>query len=195
MLQLQCSIHRGDYEKEEVAQQAVNATLLKLKDYYENECVSVTDLMTEDARKVNFGSQENTYFEPLENRYLSKEVIHAKKVSIIGSSSSDIADNIKVGFTPDQLKWCNEYAGDVWKFMIERQLLYSTNPEETQKFMQDGPFTLSFGKDSPSRIGVWMGWQIVRKYMRENKTVTLEELFMNMDSQSILEKSGYKPQN
>jgi hypothetical protein len=40
-----------------------------------------------------------------------------------------------------------------------------------------------------------MGWQIVRKYMQENKSVTLEQLFKDMDSQSILEKSGYKPQN
>jgi len=129
------------------------------------------------------------------NTLLDRMIMEGKILLLQDATLPDIADNIKIGFTPDQLKWCNEYAGDVWKFMIERQLLYSTNPEETQKFMNDGPFTLSFGKDSPSRIGVWMGWQIVRKYMKENKTVTLEELFKNMDSQSILEKSGYKPQN
>ena len=129
------------------------------------------------------------------NTLLDRMIMEGKILLLQDATLPDIADNIKIGFTPDQLKWCDEYAGDVWKFMIERQLLYSTNPEETQKFMQDGPFTLSFGKDSPSRIGVWMGWQIVRKYMQENKTVTIGELFKNMDSQSILEKSGYKPQN
>ena len=129
------------------------------------------------------------------NTLLDKMIMEGKILLFQDATLPDITDNIKIGFTPEQLKWCDEYAGDVWKYMIERQLLYSTNPEETQKFMQDGPFTLSFGKDSPSRIGVWMGWQIVRKYMKENKTVTLEELFKNMDSQSILEKSGYKPQN
>ena len=129
------------------------------------------------------------------NTLLDRMIMEGKILLLQDATLPDIADNIKIGFTPEQLKWCDEYAGDVWKFLIERQLLYSTNPEETQKFMQDGPFTLSFGKDSPSRIGVWMGWQIVRKYMKENNTVTLEELFKNMDSQSILEKSGYKPQN
>jgi hypothetical protein len=129
------------------------------------------------------------------NTLLDRMIMEGKILLLQDASLPDIADNIKIGYTPEQLKWCDEYAGDVWKFMIERQLLYSTNPEETQKFIQDGPFTLSFGKDSPSRIGVWMGWQIVRKYMQENKTVTLEQLFKNMDSQSILEKSGYKPQD
>jgi len=129
------------------------------------------------------------------NTLLDRMIMEGKILLLQDATLPDIADNIKIGYTPEQLKWCNEYAGDVWKFLIERQLLYSTNPEETQKFMQDGPFTLSFGKDSPSRIGVWMGWQIVRKYMQENKSTTLEQLFKNMDSQSILEKSGYKPQN
>jgi hypothetical protein len=129
------------------------------------------------------------------NTLLDHMIMEGKILLLQDATLPDTPDNIKIGFTPDQLKWCNEYAGDVWKFLIERQLLYSTNPEETQKFMQDGPFTLSFGKDSPSRIGVWMGWQIVRKYMEENKMATLEQLFKNMDSQAILEKSGYKPQN
>lgn len=129
------------------------------------------------------------------NTLLDRMIMEGKILLLQDATLPDTPDNIKIGYTPGQLKWCNEYAGDVWKFLIERQLLYSTNPEETQKFMQDGPFTLSFGKDSPSRIGVWMGWQIVRKYMQENKTVTIEQLFKNMDSQSILEKSGYKPQD
>jgi len=129
------------------------------------------------------------------NTLLDKMIMEGKILLFEDAVLPDTPDETKIGFTPEQLKWCNEYAGDVWKYMIERQLLYSTNPEETTKFMNDGPFTLSFGKDSPSRIGVWMGWQIVRKYMNENKSATLEQLFKNMDSQSILEKSGYKPQN
>ena len=129
------------------------------------------------------------------NTLLDRMIMEGKIMLFEDAVLPEVADSVKIGFTGEQLKWCNEYAGDVWKFMIERQLLYSTNPEETQKFMQDGPFTLSFGKESPARIGVWMGWQIVRKYLEENKSITLEQLFKNMDSQSILEKSGYKPQN
>ena len=129
------------------------------------------------------------------NTLLDRMIIEGKILLFLDAVLPDTPDNIKIGYTSDQIKWCKENAGEVWKFYIERQLLYSTNPEETRNFIQDGPFTLSFGKEAPSRIGVWIGWQIVRKYMQENKSVTLEQLFKDTDSQSILEKSGYKPQD
>ena len=128
------------------------------------------------------------------NTLLDKMIVEGKLLLLLDAVLPDTPDNIKIGYTADQLAWCSENAGNVWKYFIERQLIYSNNPEETKNFIQDGPFTLSFGKESPSRIGAWIGWQIVRKYMQENKSVTLEQLFKNTDSQTILEKSGYKPQ-
>ena len=129
------------------------------------------------------------------NTLLDRMIVEGKILLLLDAVLPDTPDNIKIGYTPNQIKWCNDNAGNVWKYFIERQLIYSNNPEETRTFIQDGPFTLSFGKESPSRIGAWIGWQIVRKYMQENKTETLEQLFKNTDSQSILEKSGYKPQD
>ena len=129
------------------------------------------------------------------NTLLDRMIAEGKLLLLLDAVLPDTPDNIKIGFTPDQMKWCTDNAGNVWKFFIERQLIYSNNPEETRTFIQDGPFTVDFGKESPSRIGAWIGWQIVRKYLQENKTATLEQLFKNTDSQSILEKSGYKPQD
>jgi hypothetical protein len=40
---------------------------------------------------------------------------------------------------------------------------------------------------------VWVGWQIVRKYMQENKDVTLQQLMAQKDAQYILNGSKYKP--
>jgi uncharacterized protein YjaZ len=59
-------------------------------------------------------------------------------------------------------------------------------------FMVDGPFTSSFSQESPARTGAWLGWQIVKAYMKKNN-VSLKQLLDNVDSQEILEKSGYKP--
>lgn len=129
------------------------------------------------------------------NTLLDRMIMEGKILLFMDAVIPDTPDNIKIGYTPDQIKWCEENAGNVWKFFIEQRLFYSTNPEETRRYIQDGPFTLSFGKDAPSRVGAWIGWQIVRKYIQENKSVSLEQLFKNMDSQSILEKSGYKPQD
>ncbi len=97
-----------------------------------------------------------------------------------------------IKYTPDQLKWVNENEHNLWSFIIENQLLYSTDAKAITMFMTDGPFTSGFSDASPSRTGHWIGWQIIRNYMKNNR-VTLKELLEDTDSQKILQESGYKP--
>lgn len=104
----------------------------------------------------------------------------------------DEKPEILMKYTAEQLKWVNENEKNLWSFIIENQLLYSTDAKAITMFMTDGPFTSGFSDQSPSRTGHWLGWQIVRNYMKNNK-VTLKELLEDTDSQKILQQSGYKP--
>ncbi len=64
-----------------------------------------------------------------------------------------------------------------------------------QVYLTDGPFTAGLGdkNESAPKLGVWIGWQMVRKYMLENPDVTLQQLMADTDAQKILVKSKYKP--
>jgi hypothetical protein len=53
---------------------------------------------------------------------------------------------------------------------------------------------MEFSKDSPSRLGEWIGLQIIRSYMQKNRDVTLQMLLQETDAQKILTLSGYKPE-
>lgn len=97
-----------------------------------------------------------------------------------------------IKYSPEQLKWVIDNEQNLWSFIIENQLLYSTNAKAITMFMTDGPFTSGFSDESPSRTGHWLGWQIVRNYM-DNNRVTLKELLDETDYQKILQESGYKP--
>lgn len=103
------------------------------------------------------------------------------------------ADYQKIAYTPDQVKWCRENEVKIWAFFISQQLLFITDTKEIVNYIPDAPFTKGLPKESPGRIGWWVGWQIVRKYMDKNREVTLQELMQNTDSQQILNLSGYKP--
>jgi hypothetical protein len=61
-----------------------------------------------------------------------------------------------------------------------------------QKFIGDAPFTYAFGKESPGRAAVWLGWQIVKAYA-ENNNLKVKTLMNENDYQKILNKSEYKP--
>ncbi|MHC1776550.1 MAG: hypothetical protein AB9834_14190 [Lentimicrobium sp.] len=101
-------------------------------------------------------------------------------------------DYLIAGFSASQMAWCKENESKLWEFLIENELLYSSNAEPMSMFMTDGPFTASFSQESPSRTGAWLGWQIVKKFAEKTKT-GIKELMANANSQEILEKSGYKP--
>ncbi len=128
------------------------------------------------------------------NTLLDKMIYEGKVLVFMDAVIPETPDSTKIGYTSSQLRWSQQNASNIWKYFIENKLLYSSNPEVTKKFIQESPFTVSFGRESAPRFGAWTGWQIVREFMNKNKSVTLEQLFRMTDSQAILEKSGYKPE-
>lgn len=105
---------------------------------------------------------------------------------------NSVPENLIVGFSKEQLKWCQQNESNLWQFIIENELLYSTDSKAMSMFMVDGPFTSSFSQESPARTGAWLGWQIVSSYMEKNN-VPLTKMTAIENSREILDKSGYKP--
>jgi len=125
---------------------------------------------------------------------LDQMVATGKALYFLDVILPDVKDEFKIGYPADKLKWCSDNEGNIWAFLIGNQLLYSSDSQITGKLMVDAPFTSGFVTESPGRIGAWVGWQIVRAYMKENPTITLPDLMKNTDAQSILKGSRYKPQ-
>ena len=97
-----------------------------------------------------------------------------------------------IGYPKDKWQWCEKYEADLWKTMMDRQVLFSTDPAVQASFLSDGPFTSEISQDSPARIGTWIGWRIVEQYMNNNN-VSLAELLQSTDAQLVLEHSKYRP--
>jgi hypothetical protein len=125
--------------------------------------------------------------------FLDQITSEGKLLYFMDATLPDMPDSLKMYYSPLQTKWCEDNEANIWSFIVDRKLLYSTNATMISKLCSDGPFTTVFSKESPSRTGQWIGWQIVRKFMKENKEVTLSELFKNQDAQDILTRSKYKP--
>ena len=102
-------------------------------------------------------------------------------------------DSIKIGYTRGQSEWMEMNSSLVWAHFIENQMLYSSDRQTINNFVGDKPFTTAFGNDSPPKTAAFIGWQIVREYMRRNKEVSLPQLLANNNSQEILTKSKYRP--
>lgn len=101
-------------------------------------------------------------------------------------------DSLKIGYTGAQVEWCFANEVEIWNYLVTNKMLFDNDPATQAKLIGEAPFTPGFPEGSPGRAGHWVGWQIVRAYMRTND-VTLDELFRERDYDKILNKSGYKP--
>ena len=134
------------------------------------------------------------YFKLKSRTFIHKMINEAKFLYALDVYLPLELDEVKIGFSPAKFEWAIENEVDVWKYFREHELLYSNDASLSSRFIDVAPFSKFYQQadsDSPGRIGVWVGWQIVRSYMNNND-VTLHQL-MTMDPEEIFRKSKYKP--
>jgi hypothetical protein len=137
-------------------------------------------------------SAEITYNDSMDN--LLGRIIHLGKLMyFVDALLPDQPDSLKIGFTIAQMNWCKNNEKQMWEYLIENKLLFSSDPMTIRKITEPAPFTSYFTSESPGRAGVWIGWQIVREYARRNKDLSVSEIIQETDYQSILKHSRYNP--
>ncbi len=124
---------------------------------------------------------------------LDNMIEEGKKLYFTQTMFPDTPEQDVIGYNPEKWEWAKKYQGQVWQYFIEKQLLYAKDETVVRRMIDEAPFTRDFGNESPGRIGCFIGWQIIKSYMANNKDVTLEQLMLNPNSQEILNKSYYKP--
>jgi gliding motility-associated lipoprotein GldB len=144
------------------------------------------DIVTSfSTRKIALPTDKNLLSQMI---YFGKE-LYLKDVLLPESSDAD-----KIGYTPEQIVWCQENEGYIWRYFVERQMLFNDDQKLTNRFIDPAPFSkfyLEIDNDSPGQVGSWIGWQMVRSFMANND-ITVAQL-MKTDAKEIFEKSKYKP--
>ena len=124
--------------------------------------------------------------------FLAQMIYYGRLLYLKDMWLPETPDNEKIGYTKEQFTWALENEIEVWRNFVENEYLYSTNPKLSSRFIVPAPFSkfyLEIDNDSPGMIGRYMGWQIVRSFMKNNN---LEQL-LTLSEEEIFNKSKYKP--
>ena len=125
---------------------------------------------------------------------LSQMIYFGKQLYLKDILLPEYSDADKMGYLPEQIVWCEENESYMWRYFIENEMLYSDDQKLANRFINPAPFSkfyLEIDNESPGRVGAWMGWQIVRSYMKNNE-VSLQNM-LKMNAKQLFEKSKYKP--
>jgi len=127
-------------------------------------------------------------------RFLDKMIYEGKKMYMLDRYLPLQSEKEKSGFSVDKLNWAIENEEQVWRYFIDKKLLFSTDTKLNKRFLERAPFSKFYMEQdhlSPGKIGVWIGWKIVNSFM-ENNDVSLQKL-LEIDEEIIFKKSKYKP--
>ncbi len=130
---------------------------------------------------------------PETGNLLEHIIHHGKRQFLLDCLLPRTHDSLKIAYTREHLEWINQYEGYAWTYKIDNDLLYTTDHRTINNFIGEAPFTSVFGNQSAPRTGVYIGWQIVRNYMRRNPDISLGELLAESDARKILSGARYRP--
>ena len=131
---------------------------------------------------------------PSDRTFLAQMIYYGKELYLKDKLIPLATDAQKIVYTPDELAWAQANEEQIWRYFIERELLYSTDNMLAPRFLDPAPFSkfrLELDNESPGRLGRYMGWQIVRAFMNNND-VKLNQL-LDLSADEIFKKSNYKP--
>jgi hypothetical protein len=106
----------------------------------------------------------------------------------------DAPDSLLMGWTQKQTEWCANSEASIWSFYNEKDILYKNNFQDKKRNLDKSPTTIGMPAESPGNVGTWLGWQIVRSFMKNSGgKVTLTDLLTKYSPAQIIATAKYKP--
>lgn len=151
--------------------------------------------MTEQhiVRDVLYGWISSEFpYQPLQDDLIGGMIYQGKIVYFLEKLLPDYRRERWFGYTREQGEWCEENEGEIWKFLVESEYVFSTQQMLLRKYLYDAPFSAGMPIESPGRAVIWNGYCIVKNYVK-NTGASLEMLMKEQDYHKILRQSKYRP--
>jgi len=134
-------------------------------------------------------------YRPQSKTLLDEMIYHGKLLYFKDMMIPFKTEAERIAYTQEQLDWAVANESYMWRYLVERELLYSTDSKLPGRFIIDAPFSKFYleeiDAESPDKIGQYIGWQIVRAYMEQNN-VSLVDMF-DASTEEIFNESKFKP--
>ena len=131
---------------------------------------------------------------PISRTFLSRMIHHGKILYLKDKWLPMATDGQKIHYTEEELAWAHANEEEIWRYFVERELLYSTDQGLDPRFLDPAPFSkfrLELDQESPGRLGRYMGWMIVRAFAA--RTELTPEQLIALPAEEIFKNSRYKP--
>ena len=131
----------------------------------------------------------------LDNSLVAEMIYYGKSYYFLEKLLPNLPDSLIAGYSQEVLDDVTKNQPIIWAHFVDKKLLFETKHEVVNRYIGERPATTEIGNKCPGRIGRWLGWQIVRKYMERNPDLKLSDLMREKDARKIFMEAKYKPKN
>ncbi len=127
-----------------------------------------------------------------EVQLLDAMIQNGKKLYLMDLLMPYAPDSVKLQMTDAQAEWCMDNEFEIWTFFVNEDLVFNSKKRDYMKYILPGPHSPGMPPDAPGRTANFTGWQIIKKYMKQNPHISLQEMLDNKDARKILKASKYR---
>ncbi len=131
--------------------------------------------------------------EPSGNRMLDIMVNNGKKRYLLEQLLPYQQDTVIQEFSSKHLQWLEDNEFQIWSLFLEKEFLYSSKGKEISNYIRPSPNSPGMPKEAPGNSASWIGYKMVKEYMRRNPEQTILGLLQQKDAQKLMQASKYKP--
>lgn len=127
------------------------------------------------------------------HRTLLDHILHQGKIHWVVSQlmkTSTLEE--EMGYTVREGSWCAARQDSIWNCLVQSGQLHSTDPMLVRIYLQPAECTYPLGSQSPAEVGVWLGMQIIDRYMAADREKTIADLLRETDYRAILRSLNLK---
>lgn len=132
------------------------------------------------------------YTKPMGGGDLLENLVEVGKImTLLDALLPEVDPALKFAFSAEQLAWCEAHEAEIWKELVNRDVLFSKRAADIGRLMNDGPFTNGMPRESPGHIGEWIGYRMVQAYRKSKPKISFAQLLAEDDPRAVLK--AYKP--
>jgi hypothetical protein len=99
-----------------------------------------------------------------------------KRQYILEQCLPAVPDSVRMGYTAQQLDALSDNQSDIWTYLSAENRLFSLDPNFIHSMLGEAAYHDLFGANLPGNVGKYMGYTIVRDWMRQQKKADKSDL-------------------
>ena len=139
---------------------------------------------------VMYGFLMNRFYESMGNDFISNILTYGKVLYLLKAMIPESPEHIIMTYSKNELDWCKKNENNIWEYIVDQEILYSKNTKIINDFITEGPTTKGLPKDSPCRVGIWLGYQMIKDHVQKNN-LDISNLLKEKNINTILK--SYNP--